>query len=100
MVDKRIGSIDNRLRRAIIALQLEELGVGIAVLESKDIAYIGSTEGIYGLRVISHYADIILRFGELFDNEILRIVGVLILIDQHILKNILIVAQRLWVLMK
>ena len=100
MVNKRIGSIDNRLRRAIIALQLEELGVGIAVLESKDIAYISSSEGIDRLRVISHYADIILRFGELFDNEILRIVGVLILIDQHILKNILIVAQRLRVLMK
>ena len=100
MVNKRIGSIDNRLRRAIIALQLEELGVGIAVLKSKDIAYIGSAEGIDGLRVIPDYADIILRLGELFDNEILRIVGVLILIDQHILKNILIVAQRLRVLMK
>ena len=44
--NERIGSIDNVLRRAIVLLQLEKLGVGYLVLHIQNVVDIGATERI------------------------------------------------------
>ena len=100
MMDKRVGGIDDGLGRAVVTLKFEQPCVGIALLESEDITYIRSAEGVDRLRVVAHYADVILRFGELFDDEVLGIVGVLVLIDEDVLEDVLIVMERARVLVE
>ena len=100
MMDKRVGGIDDGLGRAVVTLKFEQPRVRIALLESEDITYIRSAEGVDRLRVVAHYADVILRFGELFDDEVLGIVGVLILIDEDVLEDVLIVMERARILVE
>ena len=58
----------------------------IVLLEVEDVLDLGTTEGIDGLRVITHHTDVLMDLAELLQDEILRVIGVLILVDHDIVK--------------
>ena len=89
VMDQRISCINDIARRAIVALEFENLRIGITLTEIQYIAYVGSAERIDRLRIIAHHADIVLRFGQTAHQQILDIIGILVLIDQHIAKLLL-----------
>ena len=95
LVNKRIGGIDDILRRAVVTLQLKEMSAAVGLLESKDITDVRSSEGIDRLCVIAHHGDVILRRRQLLYQEVLHIIGVLVLIHEDIPKRLLVFIAHL-----
>ena len=87
---ERIGRIDDVLRRAVVALQFEEPRTAVGLLKIEDIAYVRTAEGVYRLRVIADDGDIVLRRSQLFDQQVLHVVGVLILIHKDVAERLLV----------
>ena len=50
--DDRVGRVENRLRRAVVLLELDHVGVRPVVFEVEDVADVGSAEGVDG--VVGH----------------------------------------------
>ena len=94
VLDDRIGRVDDRLRRAVVLLQLEDLRVGVVVAEGEDILDLGAAERIDALGVVAHDADARVAQRQTPYDHILRIVGILILVNQNILEQILIARQH------
>ena len=92
--DHRVGRIDDRLRRTVVLLQLEDHRRGIILLEREDVLDLGPAERIDRLRVVAHDADLRMGLRQPADDRILRIVGVLILVDQNVLELLLIAGQH------
>ena len=81
MLNYRICCINNRLCRTIILLQLKYLRSGKIFLKCQNIIDRSSTERIDRLRIVAHDADPRMILRKAPDNDILGIVGILILID-------------------
>ena len=87
--NQRIGRRQNRLRRAIVLLQQNRRGLRIVLLKLLNIANSRTTEGINGLVRIAHHTQLTRRHistglaDERRDQNILRMVGVLVLVHQH-----------------
>ena len=97
VVDERVGGIDDGLRGAVVALEFEQPRIRVRLLESKDVANIRSAEGIDGLGVIADDTDVVSRLRQHFDEQELRIVGVLVLVHKDVLEHRAIERQRLGV---
>ena len=93
--DDRVGGIDYHLGGAVVLFKLEEVEVGIVAAEVEDILDIRATEGIDTLRIVAHHADVLQPGGEFLHNEVLRIVGVLILVDHDVLETLLVLKQHI-----
>ena len=100
MANQRISCVHNNLSRTIITLQLEQLSRFIPLLEGQDIFNIRPSKRIDGLCIITHYAYMILWLCQSLYNQILRIIRILILIHQQIVKILLILAQYLHIVLK
>ena len=81
---KAVGRIHYHLCGAVILLQLEYLSPFIALGKTKNIANIGTAEGVYALRIVAHHAHSLALLGELPHNCRLQEVGILILIHKQI----------------
>ncbi|CDC95621.1 putative uncharacterized protein [Alistipes sp. CAG:268] len=92
--DDRIGRLDDRPRRAVVLLELEDLRVGEILLEREDVLDLRPAERVDRLRVIAHDADLRVELREAADDDILRIVGVLVLIDQDVFEELLVARQH------
>ena len=98
--DQRVGRLYDQLCRTVVLLQLEELRLPIQVLEVQDIVDIRPSERIDALRIITHHAHHLALLGQLIHNRLLRIVRVLILVDQHELELIDILLTHLLVILE
>ena len=98
MFDKGIGSINDRLCRTVVALQLKEFGILIALLELQDIAYIRAPERIDTLCIITNNTNSVFRFCQYPNHQILSVISILILINKDILKTLLIARPYLLIL--
>ena len=94
LMNKRICGIDDGLRGAVVAFEFEQLRLRVDLAEVQYIAYVRAAEGIDGLRVVAHHADVVLRLGEFLDQQELDVVGVLILIDEDVLELLLVFLTR------
>ena len=94
MLDEAVCCPHDGLCATVVALQFEEFGIGIALLEGQNILDIRSAEGINRLRIISHHANMVLRFGELTHDEVLNMVGVLILIHEDVMEDPLVIPEN------
>ena len=92
--DHRVGRIDDGAGRAVVLLQLEDHGVGKILLEREDILDLGPAEGVDRLRVVAHDADLRMQLRETADDDVLGVVGVLILVHQNIFELLLIARQH------
>src|SRR5690606_1324678 len=77
----------------IILLQLKNLQVGIIFFKIEDILDIGSSEGVDALSIVAHYTDVFVDGGQFTDNQVLRKIGILILIDHEVFKLVLVFMQ-------
>ena len=99
--DHAVGGIDYGLGGTIVTLQADYLAVGVVLLEIEYVLDLCSAEGIDGLGIVSDHADITVQHREFLQNDILREVGVLILVHHYIgkarsqfMKGILIIPEQ------
>ncbi len=82
--DHRVGRVQDRLRGAVVLLELDHLGVREVVLEVEDVADVGAAEAVDRLVVVAHHAEVAVLLREELKPAILGPVGVLVLVDQHV----------------
>ena len=70
--------------RAIVPLQLDDLGAGEVALEAQDVVHLGPAPAIDRLIVVAHAADIARRGRQQPQPQILGDIGVLIFVDQDV----------------
>ena len=100
IVNHGIRCIKNNLRAAVVLLQLHHLRFRIILFEVQNIADVCTAPAINALVSIAHHADIVMLSCENLRQQILRMVGVLILVDHNIIKFILILVAYLFVLLE
>ena len=84
--DDAVGRIDDGAGRAVVALEADYLAVGVVFAEIEDVLDLGSAEGIDRLRVVSDHADIAAYRCEFLEDDVLREVGVLVLVDHDVVE--------------
>ena len=80
--DGRRG-VEDDLRRAVVALELDDRRFGEVVLEVEDVAEVGAAPLVDRLVRIADDAQVAMDLGEAADQQVLRPVGVLVLVDHH-----------------
>ena len=70
------------------------------LLELQDVVDVGTAEAVDALRIVAHHADTLVAVGEQPYNLVLGVVGVLVLIYQHVLETVLVFLCHLGVLLK
>ena len=95
-----IGSLHDELCRAIVLLQLKEARTLIHLLEVEDIVDIGTTKAVDALCIVTHHAHTTMLIRQLQDNLLLGVVGVLVLVDQHIAETLYIFLADVLVTLK
>ena len=92
--DEMRGGGEDRAGRAVVALEPDHLRAGEVVLEAEDVVDLGAAPAIDRLVVVADAADVLARLGEEAQPEILRDIGVLILVDQHVAELAVIVGEH------
>ncbi len=87
---ERVGGIDDSLRRAVVLFELVDVRAGIVVAEREYVLDLGTAERIDALRIVAHDAYIAVQLRQSAYDVVLRIVGVLILVHQDILEQLLV----------
>ena len=87
--DHRVGRLDDRARRTVVLFQLEDFRFGIVALEGEDVFDLGAAE-----RVDRLCADLAVMLRQAADDDVLRVVGILIFVDQNIFELLLITLQH------
>ena len=87
------GGAEDVRRRAVILLEPDDLRAGEILLEAQDVADLGAAPGIDRLVVVADAAEILVELRQQPQPEILRDVGVLILVDQDVAEAVLIVGE-------
>ena len=83
MGDDVRGGGEDVAGRAVIALQPDHLRARKIVLEAQNVVDLGAAPAVDRLFIVAHAADVLVALGEQPQPEILRHVGVLVLVDQH-----------------
>ena len=86
-----ISRLENGLGRPVILFQQDHLGLGIVLFKVQDVLHISTPPAIDGLVGIPDYADILETRSQEFDQLILGMVGVLVLIDMDVLVALLVI---------
>ena len=84
LLDYAVGRVNYGRSRAVVAFKAENLGFREVLGEVEDILDLRSAEGVNRLRVISHHADIATQLRELLHYDVLRIVGILVLVHEYV----------------
>ena len=92
--DDRVGRIDDRAGRAVVLLELEDLGRGKILLEGEDVLDLGTAERVDRLCVVAHHADLGVELRQAADDDVLGVVGVLVLVHQDVFEQLLVARQH------
>ena len=91
--NQRVGSIHDVLGRAVVPLQAKHLAAGIVPLKIEDILDLGPAEGVDGLAVVAHHADVVvtLRIRLLVarqpaQDDVLGVVRILVLVHEDMVE--------------
>ena len=79
---------------AVVALQPDHCRAGEVALEAQDVVHLGAAPAIDRLVVVADAADVLALLGQQTQPQILRDVGVLILVDQHVFEPLVEVGQH------
>src|SRR5207253_1873479 len=85
--DQGVGGLQDRLGAAEVLAQGDDTSLGKIALEIKNIADVGTTPLVDRLVRIADHADVGIIDGKTAGDGILRFVGVLVFVDQDILKT-------------
>ena len=95
MADDGVGGIQNILGGTVVLLQANRAHPPILPFKAEDVLDIGAPEPIDALVVIAHHADVAIASRQQTGQQVLQMVGVLILVHQHIAELPLIVLPHL-----
>ena len=90
LVNQRVCGIDNAFCRAIVLLELESAYFGIYFFQVQNVVDVCTAKSVDALRVVAHNKQVAFFLCQLKDYHVLRKIDVLILVDQDILKEVLI----------
>ena len=95
VADDGVGPVQNVLCRAVILLQTDGTGAGILLFKIQDVLDVGPPEAVDALIVVAYHADVAVSPCQQTGQQILQMVGVLILVDEDVAELALVVGQRL-----
>ena len=95
VADHGVGRVQNVLGGAVVLLQPDHPGAAVLLLKAEDILDIGAPEAVDALVVVAHHADVAVAACQQAGQQVLQVVGVLILVHQHIAELPLIVFPHL-----
>ena len=98
--DNVISSLEDGLGRTVIFLQQNNFCFRIILLKIQDILHISTTPTVDRLVSIPYYADILETRSQEFNELILSMVGILILINMNVLELLLVISQNIGILIK
>ena len=84
--------------RAIVAFEPDDLGAGEVLLEAQDVVDLGAAPAVDRLVVVADAADVRRALRQEAQPQVLRDVGVLILVDQDVAEAAMIVGEYVRVL--
>jgi len=93
--DHGVGDVEDRLRAAVVLLQANDLGIGVVALELEDVADVGATPRVDALVVVADHGEIAVLAGQEIGEAVLRVVGVLVLVDEHEAERLLVMPEAL-----
>ena len=88
------------LRRAVVLFELEDLRAREVFLEAQDHAVVAAAPRVDRLIVVADDRDVAVLLGERRDEAVLRVVDVLVLVDQDVLELRLIARARVFVVVE
>ncbi len=100
VLNHSIGGIHDHLGGAVVLFQLDNSQFGKVFFEIQNILDISPAKRIDTLGIVAYHANILVNIRELTGNEVLRNIGVLKLIYQHVAKAMLVLIQHVGVIAK
>ena len=82
--DDGVGRGQNVAHAAVVLFQLHRGALRIVLLELQDVADIGAAPAVNGLVVVAYHHDVAVLLGQKARDLVLRMVGVLILVDHDV----------------
>ena len=95
VLDDRVGRAQDRVGRAVVLLQRDDVRSGEVGLELRDVADVGSPERVDRLVLIADGADVLVLGAEELEKPVLRVVRVLVLVDEDVAERSLPARERL-----
>ena len=96
--DQPRGRGEDVAGRAVVALEADHRRAGKVVLEPQNVVDLGSAPAVDRLVVVADAAQVFARLRQQPQPEVLGDVGVLVFVDQHVAKTVLVLAQHVLVL--
>ena len=96
----RIGCIQNGLGRTVILLQPDGSGTPVLLFKVQDILDGSTTETVNTLVVVTHHTDIFVAACQQAGQQVLHMVGILILVHQDIAEFPLVILPHILVFQK
>ncbi len=85
--DHGVGGVEDRLRAAVVLVEDDRRDtIRKGVLELHDVAQVGTPEAVDRLVAVADHGDVAVAAGEQQDELVLGDVGVLVLVDEHVLE--------------
>ena len=82
----RARSLQYRGGGSVVLLQPDDLGIGIVLLEIEYVLDVRAPPSVDRLVVVAHGADVVVSGGEVLDEQVLRVVGILVLVDEQVVE--------------
>ena len=100
LLDDAGRRVEDDLRRAVVAIERDDSGVGVIFLEIEDVPDVRLAPAVDRLIVIADDEQVSMLLGEQMHQEILRIVGVLVFVHHYIAEHLLIFPEDIRVLLE
>ena len=97
--DQVRGGGEDVRRRAVVALQPDDGGAGEILLEAQDVADLRAAPAVDRLVVVADAADVLRALRQQPQPQVLRHVGVLVLVDQDVAEAAVILLQHVGMLL-
>ena len=98
--DDGVGSIEDRLGGPVVLLELHDLGIRVVALEVEDVAQVGAAPRVDALVIVAHHRQVAVLGGQQAAEQVLRAIGVLVLVDQDLLPAPLVAGQHIRILLE
>ncbi len=95
VVDHRVRRLEDRVRRAVVLLERDRAGAGEVALEVEDVADVRAAEGVDRLVGVPDHQQVLVLAGDQLEEAVLRVVRVLVLVDEDVAERVLPVRARL-----
>ncbi len=95
LLDQLVRGAEDRVRRAVVLLERDDLRAREVLLELEDVADVRRPEAVNRLVLISHGAHVSVLAAEELQEAVLRVVRVLVLVDEDVAERLPPALERL-----